>query len=200
MKRRRNRQLAAQRFALGVLGAIITAVAVVGLMITSGTVDRLTTWIQGSEPLLNASLDGTLESNTVWFQVSALAVGAFMVLLGVLWLKRQIPPMRHQQSHHFPNTSDRIDGTNTVGGSALASALADDLEQHPAIKRAVVEVRSDDDLVRLQISSDDTFALSELRDSVIAPAVERVSTVGEFGHALTAETDVRFVETERAVA
>lgn len=200
MKRRRNRQLAVQRVILAIIGAVVTATAVAGLLITSGTVDRLTDWVDGSGPLLNGSVDRSLESHSVWFQAGALAVGVVLVVLGAVWLRRQIPPLRHQQSHDVPNSSDKIAGTNTVDGSALARALAADLERHPSIDRAVVEVRSDDNLVRLQVSAADTLALSELRSSVIGPAIERARTVGEFDQALTTQTDVRFVEPERSIA
>ena len=200
MKRRRNRQLAFQRLNLGILGTVVTAAAVTGLLISSGAVPRITDWVDGSEPLLNSSIDDGLATNAVWFQVGALIVGLLLILLGATWLRRQIPPTRHQQSHDFPNTSDHVDGRNVVSGRALARALATDLERHPAVERAVVEVRSDDDLVRLQISSADTLALSELHGSVIAPAVDRASKVGEFAETLTTQTDVRFIERERSIA
>jgi hypothetical protein len=200
MKRRRNRQLALQRVNLGILGTLITAAAVVGLLITSGTVRRLTDWVDGSAPLLNDAIDNSLESDAVWFQIGALAIGVLLVALGAMWLRRQIPPLRHQQSHDLPNTSDETPGTNIVDGAALAGALAADLERHPAIDRAVVEVRSDDNLVRLQIAAADTLPLAELHSSVITPAVQRASTVGEFDQQLTTQTDVRFIEPERSIA
>jgi ABC-type antimicrobial peptide transport system permease subunit len=199
MKRRRNRQLAQQRAILAILGITVGAGAVAGLLIAFGVLDQLTPWADGSAPLLNDGLDTSLESNAVRFQVAGLAVGVLLVVFGTSWLRHQIPPIRHQQDHEVPNASE-IAGTNTIDGSALAGAIADDLERHPAVERAVVELRADSALVRLQISAADDLPLSELRSSVIAPALERASAVGAFDSELTAETDVRFIEAERIIA
>lgn len=200
MKRRRNRQLALQRFQLGILGTLVTATAVTGLLLTTRTVGRVTAWAVSSAPLLNPSLDDALRNNTGRFQAGALGTGAVLLLVGAVWLRGQIPPVRHQQSRDLPNTSGEVDGRNVVDGPALARALAEDLEGHPAVQRAVAEVRPNDGLLRLQVSAADTLGLSELQSTVIAPAIERASTVGGFDVPLSTEIDVRFIEPERSIA
>jgi hypothetical protein len=182
------------------LGALSTGVAVTGLLVSFGAFDRLTDWVDGSGPVLNQAADRSLGSNAVLFQFAALTFGVLLVLAGATWLRRQVPPIRRHQSQTFANTSDDVDGTNTVDGGALATALAADLERHPAIERATVEVSADDGVVRLQISVADTLSLSDLQTSVITPAVQLASIVGEFEPPLSCQTDVRFVEPERSIA
>lgn len=206
MKRRRNRHLSRQRAALALLAVVLIALGVLGLLLSTGTIEALTNWAVSDETLVNANVDDTVSSDQFAYQVGAFAAGVVLFALGGIWLRSQIPARRHHQDQEFANDvpsdveDERVAGLNTVRGGALAGALEEDLEQHPGVDRAIAEFRSEEGLIRLRLTTSDSLGLSELRSEIIGPAVERASTVGEFPDTPRVETDVRFTEQSRTVA
>jgi hypothetical protein len=200
VKRLRNRQLTRNRVLLLIVGAILVGVGIAGLLLTSDTVDRITDWADRRQPLLNADLDDAIADNELAFQLAALAFAIVCILLGLWWLRSQIPPMRHHQDNVLTNQVGEVEGRNIIGGRALASAMADDLEHHPAVEQARVELRPEDQLIRIRVSAADAFPIDELARTVIAPATERAVRVGELPGDLEVLTDVRLVPESRRIA
>ena len=170
MKRLRNRQLIRSRVLLFVVGVTLTAVGIVGLLLTADRVTQVTTWFDRRAPLLNSNLDQSLADHRLAYQLAALAVAVVCIVVGSWWLRSQIPPIRHHQDNEFPNNAADVAGRNVVAGGALAAAMEADLERHPEIDRARVELRPDDKLIRIRVSTADTLPVPELAHAVIDPA------------------------------
>lgn len=199
MKRQRSRQLSHHRVALAGLGLVLATVGTLGALLSFGSIDSVTDWLVGSGPLLNESLDDALRRDTVLFQASTLGVGVILVLVGVVWLVRLVPPRRHHQDHELGNSAT-VRGRNVVRGGALAGAMEGDIEGHSAVDRAVAELLSSERLIRLSITASDSMPLDRLNAEVVAPAVERAVAVSELEETPEVLTDVRFVERRRTVA
>jgi hypothetical protein len=200
VKRLRNRQLTRNRVLLFIVGTILVGAGIVGLLLTSDTVDSISSWADRQEPLLNPDLDQRIADNQLAFQLAALAFAIICIVLGLWWLRSQIPPMRHHQNNVFPNHAGEVEGRNIVGGRALASAMEDDIEHHPAVDHARVELRPEDQLVRVRVTAADAFPVDELARTVIGPATERAVRVGELPGDLEVLTDVRLVAESRHIA
>ena len=199
MKRLRDRQLTRSRVLLFVVGMALTVVGSVGLLLTADRVTQVTNWFDRRAPLLNSSLDQSLAEHRSTYQLIALAVAIVCIVVGAWWLRSQIPPIRHHQDNELPNAAD-VAGRNVVAGGALAAAMEDDLERHPEIDRARIELRPDDKLIRIRVSTADTLAVPELVHTAIDPATQRVVTVGELTGDLEVLTDVRFLPEHRQLA
>ena len=171
-----------------------------GLLLTSDTVTRITDWADRREPLLNAELDQSIADNQLAYQLAALAFALICIVVGLLWLRSQIPPMRRQQDNVFANQTAEVEGRNIVAGRALASAMEDDLEHHAAVDQARVELRPEDQLIRISVSAADAMPVGELARTVIDPAAERAVRVGELPGELEVLTDVRLVPESRQIA
>jgi hypothetical protein len=200
VKRLRNRQLTRNRVLLFIVGAILVGVGIAGLLLTGDAVTRITDWADRTQPLLNADLDDAIADNELAFQLAALAIAIVCIGLGLWWLRSQIPPMRHHQDNVLTNRAGEVEGRNIVGGRALASAMEDDLEHHPAVDQARVELRPEDQLIRIRVSAADAFPVDELARTVIGPATERAVRVGELPGDLEVLTDVRLVPESRRIA
>lgn len=199
MKRQRSRQLSRHRVALAVLGLVLVAAGTLGALLSFEAIDRVSEWFVASEPLLNESLDDALRTDTVLFQASALAAGVILVLVGLVWLVRLVPPRRvHQDQELAGSTSGR--GRTILRGGALAGAIEGEIEGHSTVDRAVAEFLSEERRIRLSITASDAMPLDQLNDEVVTPAVERAVTVGELAEPPEVLTDVRFVEPRRTVA
>jgi hypothetical protein len=200
VKRLRNRQLTRNRVLCFVVGAILLTVGVLGLLLTGDSVTRITEWADRREPLLNGQLDQSIADHQLAFQLGALAVALICIVGGALWLRSQIPPLRRQQDNVFANHTDGIEGQNIIAGRALASAMKEELEEHPDVEHARVELRPEEELIRIRISAADSLPAGELARTVIDPATERAIRVGELPGELEVLTDVRLVGESRQIA
>ena len=199
MKRRRNHQLGVQRFALGLLGLVLLAGGGAALLLTQEVVAQIGPWAQADEPLLVVELDQAIDADRIWYQLGAFGAGLALALVGLAWLRSQVPPRRIHQDQDLAPSSGDVEGSNSVRGGALAEALEADLARHPMVEKAVAEVRAEEGIVRLRLDVDDRLPAEELAAEVVDPAVGRsVTIVGT--EAPQVLTDVRLVEATRAVA
>lgn len=191
MKRIRDHQLATSRALLVIVGLILLAGAVLAALLASKAIDRVGDSLDARTALLNAHGRRLLDDHQLTFQLAALVVGLLLLAVGVLWLRNQIPPHRHQEDTIFDNPDPDIVGRNTIGSGALAHAFEQDLERSSHIRRARAELRPDDGLIRLRLDIDDQSSVDEIVTAVIGPAVERLVTVAEFWTRPQLETDLR---------
>jgi hypothetical protein len=199
VKRRRNRQLHRQRVALGVTGAILLAVGVAGLLVAFDVVDQLSTWAVADQPVLNDELADAASDAPTAVAAATTAAGVVLVVIGLAWLRSQIPPRRHHEDVRFDDDTGGATGVNLVDGGALAAALEDDLERHPNVLSATAEMRPHDDLVRLRLVASEHASTAELRTDVIGPAIDRSARVAQLHRTPRVEVDLRLHERSRVV-
>lgn len=199
MKRSRNRQLGRHRFALGLLGLLLVAGGVTTLLLGEAVVDGLGEWIDAEGVVLDDEADAAIRDDQRWFQLGAMGAGLVLIVLGLWWLRRQVPARRIHHDRDLPPSSGDVPGTNTVRGGALAEALEHELEADPRISGVVAEVRADDEKVRLTVSVGESLSANEL-DELIRPAVRRVGRVAQMDGDPEVLTDVRLVHMSRQVA
>lgn len=200
MKRRRNRQLHRQRVALGVMGAILFAVGVAGLLVAFEVVEQLTTWAVADDSVINEDLTDAVIGAPTAVAAGATAVGVLLTLIGLVWLRTQLPPRRHHEDVRVDDDTGGVEGLNIVDGGALAAALEDDLERHPDVLSATAEMRSDDGLVRLRLVAADQASAAALRTEVIDPAIDRAVRVAQLDRSPRVQVDLRLEERPRVVA
>jgi hypothetical protein len=193
MKRLRNRQLRLSRVLLVVVGLILLAASVAGLLLATGKVDQWSDALDAGRPLLNAHGDRFLADHRSLLQGIGVALALLAIVVGIWWLRHQIPPVRHQHDNEFANTDADHAGSNVVQGGALAHAFEADLERARSVTRARAEFHPDEQRIRLRLDVDDDASIRDVLDSVVAPAVDRVTTVGELGARPTVDTDIRLV-------
>lgn len=172
MKRTRRPALVASRVGLVLLGFLLLAGAGAGGLLATRAVDRFNRYADGDEPVLNPSTRSLLADHAGAFQVGAGSVAAVLVLIGLLWLARQLPPVRRRDdrdidlgpapaptgadsdpdaAHHGraaagvePGATPLPPGRTTIAGSALVRALEADLVAGGVgIQRARVDYRHD---------------------------------------------------------
>jgi hypothetical protein len=191
MKRIRDHQLATSRALLVIVGLILLAGAILAALLATKTIDRVGDSLDAHTAVLNAHGRRLFDDHQLAFQLAALTLGLLLVAVGLLWLRDQIPPHRHQEDTTVDNPDPDIAGQNTVGGGALAHALEQDLERSSHIQRARAELRPDEGLIRLRLDIDDESSVDEIVTAVIDPAVKRFATVAEFWTRPHVETDLR---------
>ncbi len=198
MKRLRNRQLRASRFVLAIIGLVLVTSSVLGLSLSTNVVDRYGSWLDSDAPVLNRTAREFLDTHELWTRTAVVAAGLLLILIGTVWLRAQIPPTRHQEDNHFENPDTDLVGSNVVTGRALARALETDLERSDLIGRARAEFRTDDNLLRLRLDIDETASIDEILDTVVHPAVDRITTVSELGTKPRLQIDLRPLAVETA--
>ncbi len=191
MKRQRNRQLRVSRTLLIVVGLLLGGVAVVAGLLAAGTVERLSDQLDSDTVVLNEPGRTMLSDHELAFQLGAFGVGLVLVLVGWFWVAKQLPPRRHQQDATVSITDDPVEGTTTVNGDALATALVDDLERAEQIRRARVELRPGDEVARLRLDITDGTDVDELLASVVSPAIDRIVKVAELSPRPQLQLDLR---------
>jgi hypothetical protein len=191
MKRIRNRQLAISRTFLIVVGAVLLAGAVIAGLLATGTVDHLGNALDSDTALLNADGLRLLYVHPRAFQFAVLGIGVLLIVVGIVWLKNQIPPHRRQEDHSVETQESEVAGRNTVAGGALAHALENDLARSPYVERARAEFRGEEGVVRLRLDIDDDSSADEIVHTVVAPAVDRVTTVAELPGRPSVQIDLR---------
>lgn len=192
MKRLRSRQLRSSRVMLTVLGLMLTAVGAAGLTLSLDAVDRLADPLDADTPVWNDAGRSLVENHQLAWQLGAVGVGLLLVVIGLSWLARQIPPIRHHQDLELPKGGSSVAGSSTLAGGAAADAFEEDLERSRWIERARVEFRKDGPVrVRLDVVED--HPVDELLDEVVAPAFDRLVRVGGIDPRPDLAIDLRLV-------
>jgi hypothetical protein len=200
VKRIRNRQLRTSRILLIITGSLLVALGVLGLLLATKTIDQISNPVDAQRALLNDDGRRLLSDHQLAFQIGALVVALVLIVTGVVWLRNQIPPIRHQEDNDFDNPDPENPGRNIVRGGALAHALEAHLETSEPVQRARAEFRTNDDLIRLRLDVDETVPLEEILNGIVNPAIERITAVAELEHRPSVETDVRPVAASRRIA
>lgn len=199
MKRLRNRQLGASRAILTVIGLVVLALSVLGLLLATGAVDRLTRYAVADQPVLDPALRRLLADHTLAAQLIGAAAALVLIAIGLAWLRLQVPPIRRQEDVHPANADPVHPGHNVLRGRALAQALEDDLETDQRIRRAQAELRHDGELVRLRLDVADDSTSGGVLDEVVSPAIDRLATVAGLPARPEVQIDLRPVEPAPAV-
>jgi hypothetical protein len=193
MKRIRDRQLRTSRCLLVVIGLALLTAAVIGALLAGKVIHGIGRPLNSRTALLNVSGMRLLRRHQLTFQLVAVLVALALIGLGITWLRRQIPPVRHHEDTPLDITDARVDGRNMIAGDALARALETDLEQSPYITRARAEVQTASEIVRLRLDVDEEMPVGRIIATVVEPAIARVATVAELVGRPRVETDIRLV-------
>jgi hypothetical protein len=180
----------ADRSALALIGALLVAGAVITLLLASGAIDGLGSYLDGDGPLLNGQLDRSLDDNRWWWQLGAFAAGLVLAAVGLVWLRHQLPAGR--QLH--PTTldvDDGIPGDTVINGHALANAFEADIRRHPAVLDTRADMLLDSGTVRIRLTTADDTDLRDVLNEAVRPAMTRLTTVAGLDAEPGAQIDVR---------
>jgi hypothetical protein len=178
------------RIALGLIGALLTTAAVLALLIATGAIHSLGPYIDGDEPILNSRLDNALDDHQLAWQLGAAAVGLLLVILGLVWLRHQLPTRRHFHDTTL-DVHDDTPGTTIVGGRAFANAFEADVSRHPDVLDARADMLLDHGVVRVRLTAADDVDVERLVTDAVQPAISRLTTVANLATPPTPEIDVR---------
>jgi hypothetical protein len=178
------------RIALALLGALLLAGAVLVLLVATGAIDSLGSYVDGDESLLNAQLDATLQDHQLAWQLGTTAVGVLLLVLGLVWLRHQLPTRR--QLHDTPlAVADHTPGNTIVDGRALANAFEGDIRRHPDVLDARADMLLDQGIVRVRLTAADDVDVERLVRDAVHPAVTRLTTVADLATPPTPQIDLR---------
>jgi hypothetical protein len=164
---------------------------VIAGLLASKIADNLANALDADTALLSADGLRLLYVHRLAFQFLALGIGVLLIVVGLAWLKNQIPPHRRHEAHRVETQGSEVAGRNTVAGGALAHALENDLARSPQLERARAEVRGDEGMVRLRLDVDDDSSADEIVRTVVEPAVDRITTVAELPARPSVQIDLR---------
>ena len=178
------------RVALVLLGALLLAGAVLALLLATGAIDSLGSYVNGDEPLLNEQLDATLQDDQLAWQLGTAAVGVVLVILGLVWLRHQMPTRRQLHDTRVI-VADDTPGNTIVAGRALANAFEADIARHPHVLDARADMLLDQGVVRVRLTAADDVDVERLVSDAVHPAVTRLTTVADLTTRPTPEVDLR---------
>ena len=178
------------RIALTLLGALLLAGAVVALLVATGAIDSLGPYVDGDQPLLNSDLDATLQDDQLAWQLGTAAVGVLLLILGLVWLRHQLPTRRQLHDTRL-TVADDTPGNTIVDGRALANAFEGDVRRHPDVLDATADMLLDQDIVRVRLTAADDVDVERLVHDAVHPAVTRLTTVAELATPPTPQVDLR---------
>lgn len=179
------------RVALALIGLGAVTVAVLILLLSTGAIHRLTRSVDTDRPLFNDRLARSLDDYRIWWQLGTVGVGLLLVVLGLLWLRRQLPSGRRLHDTTLTNLGDDIPGRTSIDGRALANGLEADLQRHPDVLDARADVLLDDGVVRVRLTTTDDVDIERLTTDAVRPAVARLAAVADAQPAPAAQIDVR---------
>lgn len=179
------------RVALALIGLGAVTVAVLILLLSTGAIHRLTRSVDTDRPLFNDRLARSLDDHRIWWQLGTVGVGLLLVVLGLLWLRRQLPSGRRLHDTTLTNLGDDIPGRTSIDGRALANGLEADLQRHPDVLHARADVLLDDGVVRVRLTTTDDVDIERLTTDAVRPAVARLAAVADAQPAPAAQIDVR---------
>lgn len=217
MTRDRRRPLALTRALLVLVGLLLLAAAVAGGLLATEAVPGLTPYTDADGPLLTDRARSLLTDHAGAFQAGASAAALVAVVVGLLWLRQQVPPRRQRDDLDLdltpvaspetptpaPDGVAPVPGYTRVAGSALVEALEDDL-----VARAdgVLGARADyrhhgrrgePDELRLRLDVDPASPVAELVTGPVTDAVDRFVAVAGLDPRPTVLTDVRLAVPDR---
>jgi hypothetical protein len=178
------------RIALALIGALLTTAAVLALLVATGAIQTLGPYVDRDEPILNPRLDTALDDHQLWWQLGAVAVGLLLVILGLVWLRRQLPTRRHLHDTTL-DVHDDTPGNTTVDGRALANAFEADVRRHPDVLDARADVLLDRGVVRVRLTAADDVSVERVVSDAVQPAVARLTAVADLANQPKPEIDVR---------
>jgi hypothetical protein len=183
------------RLALALVGLVLVAGAVLTLLLATGTIHRLGTLIDPDEPLLDRQLDRSLHDHQLWWQLGTLAVGLLLLILGLIWLRHQLPA-RRQLHDTTLDVHDDTPGDTTLDGHAMANAFEADVRRHPDVLDARADMLLDEGVVRVRLTAADDVNIEQLVSGAIGPAVTRLTTVAGLPAEPTPHIDIRLRQRE----
>ena len=178
------------RIALALIGALLTTAAVLALLVATGAIHTLGPYIDRDEPILNSRLDAALDGHQLAWQLGAVAVGLLLAILGLVWLRRQLPTRRHLHDTTL-NVHDDTPGTTTVDGRALANAFEADVRRHPDVLDARADMLLDRGVVRVRLTAAEDVNVERVVSDAVQPAVARLTAVADLANQPKPEIDVR---------
>lgn len=200
MTRSGTRASRADRVILFLVGAVLTAAAVVLGLLSLDRIASISNWAHGRSAVLSPEIDRSLHAHALAYRLGAVGISTVLIVLGALWLLRQLPLRRPDADHPVENPlEDTVPGANFVRARALAGALENDLARYDPIANATAELDLNRNRIHLRIDTYATAALPEVKTGVIDPAVDRLVTVAQLTDP-DVDTDVRFVTPRRELA
>jgi hypothetical protein len=178
------------RIALALLGAVLTTAGVVALLVATGAIGGLGSYVDGDEPVLNEDLDATLQDDELAWQIGTAAVGLLLLVLGLVWLRRQLPARRQLHDTRLAVTDD-IPGSTVVNGRALANAFEGDIGRHPDVLDARADMLLDQGIVRVRVTAADDVDVEHLVRDAVHPAITRLTNVAELATRPALHVDLR---------
>jgi hypothetical protein len=190
MKRDTRATRRGDRIALALIGALLTTAAVLALLVATGAIQSLGPYIDGDEPILNPRLDTAFDDHQLAWQLGAAAGGLLLVILGLVWLRHQLPTRRHLHDTTL-DVHDDTPGTTIVDGRAFANAFEADVSRHPDVLDARADMLLDHGVVRVRLTAADDVDLERLVTDAVQPAITRLTTVADLPAPPRPEIDVR---------
>ena len=178
------------RIALALIGALLTTGAVLALLVSTGAIQTLGPYIDRDEPIFNPRLDTALDDHQLAWQLGAVAVGLLLAILGLAWLRHQLPTRRHLHETTL-DVHDDTPGTTTVEGRALANAFEADVRRHPDVLDARADMLLDRGVVRVRLTAADDVNVERVVSDAVQPAVARLTAVADLANQPKPEIDVR---------
>lgn len=189
MNRRHQHQRRISRTLLTITGIVLIAIAAAGALLAATKIRHLGD-LDARTSLLNGTGREFLNHHQLPLQLTGVAIGVGLILVGAIWLKNQIPPIPQQRDRHISHPDAEPDGSTTIRGDALANALTAHLESHPTIQNARCELRTDEDLILIRLDIPDTAPIDPILQHVHS-SVDRLIRVAELTTEPTVETTLR---------
>jgi hypothetical protein len=181
------------RIALALIGALLTTAAILALLVATGAIESLGPYVDRDEPILNPRLDTALDDHQLAWQLGTVAVGLLLVILGLVWLRHQLPTRRHLHDTTL-DVHDDTPGSTIVDGRALANAFEADVRRHPDVLDARADMLLDQGVVRVRLTAADDVDIERLVSDAVQPAVAHLTTVADLATPPKPEIDVRLRE------
>ena len=172
------------RIALALIGAVLTTAAVLALLVATDTIQTLGPYVDRDEPILNAQLDAALADHQLAWQLGAVGVGLLATILGLVWLRHQLPSRRRLHD-------TILDVHTIVDGRAFANAFEADVRRHPDVLDARADMLLDRGVVRVRLTAADDVDVERVVSDAVQPAVARLTAVADLADQPRPEIDVR---------
>ena len=179
------------RIALALIGALLTTAAVLALLVATGAIQTLGPYVDRDEPILNARLDAALDDHQLAWQLGAVAVGLLLAILGLVWLRHQLPSPASPPRHHPRRRTTTHREHTTVDGRAFANAFEADVRRHPDVLDARADMLLDRGVVRVRLTAADDVDVERVVSDAVQPAVARLTAVADLADQPRPEIDVR---------
>jgi hypothetical protein len=156
------------RIVLGILGALLLAGAIYGIIRSYGGLgDR-----QADKPFLLEDVRTWVHRNDDWFWPLVAVLCICVAFAAIVWAWKQLPRPLPDDDLVYENLA----GPTRVRASALSDAVQDDLERQPLVESARVALRHHDheSTITARLSVPDDTSIDAVVDDIINPALERL--------------------------